>query len=175
MVSLNYLFHRTELYEIEFGITIRQIVEELGGGMRAGELKGVIIGGPLAGIIPPDRLDTPFGFEELNAIGAAVGHGGVIAFDEHTSIPELLHHVCSFAANESCGKCTPCRLGGRRLERRFARPPDHEPGERLNRDAGERILATLKRASLCGLGTGLAEFVESAMHHYRKELEPCWE
>ena len=70
-----------------------------------------MIGGPLAGVVPPGLLDTRFGFQELRAIGASVGHGGVIAFDEHTSIPELIHHVFSFAAYESCGKCTPCRLG----------------------------------------------------------------
>ena len=86
MVSLNSLFNRPGLYEVEFGIPVRHIVEEIGGGLRTGALKGVIIGGPLAGIIPPDLLDTPFGFEELAAIGASVGHGGVIAFDERTSI-----------------------------------------------------------------------------------------
>ena len=108
------------MYEVEFGITVRHIVEEIGGGLRTGPLKGVIIGGPLAGIIPPDLLDTPFGFEELAAIGASVGHGGVIAFDEHTSIAALVQHVFSFGADESCGKCTPCRLGTRRIEKIFA-------------------------------------------------------
>ena len=82
-------------------------------------IQGVIIGGPLAGIIPPHLFDTPFGFEELHAIGASVGHGGIVAFDEHTSIPELVDHVFSFGAYESCGKCTPCRIGSRRIEEIF--------------------------------------------------------
>ena len=80
-------------------MTVQQIVEKLGGGLRNGAtLKSVIIGGPLAGVIPPHLLDTPFGFEEMHAIGASVGHGGIVAFDEHTSIPELVHHVFSFGA-----------------------------------------------------------------------------
>src|SRR6187549_543204 len=93
VVSLNSLFVRPGLYEVEFGVTVRHIVEELGGGLRSGSLKGVIIGGPLAGIIPPHLLDTQFGFEELSAIGASVGHGGVIAFDEQISIAALVQHI----------------------------------------------------------------------------------
>jgi NADH:ubiquinone oxidoreductase subunit F (NADH-binding) len=77
------------------------------------------VGGPLAGIIPPHLLDTRFGFDEMRAIGASVGHGGVIAFDEHTSIASLMRHVFAFGAYESCGKCTPCRPGSRRVERVF--------------------------------------------------------
>jgi NADH:ubiquinone oxidoreductase subunit F (NADH-binding) len=121
VVSLNSLFVRPGLYEIEFGMPVRQILEELGGGLCDGTTRGVIIGGPLAGIIPPHLLDTPFGFEELHAIGASVGHGGIVAFDEHTSIPELVHHVFSFGAYESCGECTPCRIGSRRIEEIFGR------------------------------------------------------
>ena len=83
------------------------------------KLKGVIIGGPLAGIVPPNLLDTRFGFEELRSIGAMIGHGGIVAFDERTSIKELMHHVFDFGAFESCGKCTPCREGGRRIEQIF--------------------------------------------------------
>ena len=111
VVSLNSLFRRPGLYEIEFGTPLREIVDEIGGGLQSGTLRGLMIGGPLAGVVPPDRLDTRFGFEELAAIGASVGHGGIIAFDEHTTIAELVHHVFRFGAYESCGNCTPCRLG----------------------------------------------------------------
>ena len=174
-VSLNSLFNRPGLYEIEFGVTVRHIVEDLGGGLRdRAKLKGVIIGGPLAGIIPPHLLDTPFGFEELRAIGASVGHGGVIAFDEHTSICELIHHVFSFGTYESCGKCTPCRLGARRIEQVFADILKYGGTNYWDEQECERIIAALKLTSLCGLGTGLAEFAESALRHYGKELELCW-
>ncbi len=166
-LSLNSLFARPGLYEVEFGMPVRQIVEELGGGLRRGQLKGVIIGGPLAGIIPPHLLDTPLAFEELRAIGAAVGHGGVIAFDETTSIAALVHHVLVFGSYESCGKCTPCRLGSRRLEEIFARPD-------MPSDEVRELIAALRCASLCGHGTGLGEFADSALRYYGKELEPCW-
>lgn len=155
---------------MEFGIPVRHLVEDLGEGLKSGTLRGLLIGGPLTGVIPPDLLDTPFGFEELRAIGASVGHGGVVAFDEHTSIPELVRHVFSFGAFESCGKCVPCRLGTRRVEQLF--------GAVVNRQAGPGdwnewadIVAALKLASLCGHGSGLAEFAESIMRHYGEELK----
>jgi NADH:ubiquinone oxidoreductase subunit F (NADH-binding) len=118
-------------------------------------------------------LNTPFGFQELRAIGASVGHGGIIAFDEHTSIPQLVQHVFSFGAYESCGKCTPCRLGAPRINDVFQRIVD---GERfIDEWQGEwrEIIAALKLASLCGLGSGLAEFAESIVRHYSGELQPC--
>jgi NADH:ubiquinone oxidoreductase subunit F (NADH-binding) len=174
MLSLNSLFRTPGLYEVDFGITIRQIVEDLGGGLKTGNVKGVIIGGPLAGIIPPHLFDTPLGFEELAGIGASVGHGGVIAFDEHTSIAELVHHVFDFGAYESCGKCTPCRLGSRRIERLFQQIV--ETGRVPAREKKEctEILSALAMTSLCGLGTGLAEFAQSALRHYAEELETCF-
>jgi formate dehydrogenase iron-sulfur subunit len=174
VVSLNSLFNRPGLYEVEFGIPLRRIVEDLGGGLKTGTLKGVMVGGPLAGVVPPHLLDTSFGFEELRAISAAVGHGGVIAFDEHTSIPELIRHVFSFAASESCGKCVPCRLGARRVEQIFHHILANGSATLEERREWIEIINALKLASLCGLGSAAAEFAESVQRHYAKELEPCF-
>ncbi len=174
VVSLNSLFAKPGLYEVEFGVPVRDIVENLGGGLRADALKGVIIGGPLNGILPPHLLDTPFGFEELAAVGAGVGHGGVIAFDARTSIAALVRHLFSFAAYESCGKCTPCRLGSRRVEDIFNcittdnRAPKPAAAEWRN------IVSALRRTSLCGHGTGLGIFAESVLRHYDEELAACF-
>jgi NADH:ubiquinone oxidoreductase subunit F (NADH-binding) len=173
VVSLNSLFVRPGLYEIEFGVTVRQIVEELGGGLRDGTIKGVIIGGPLAGIIPPHLLDTPFGFEELHAIGASVGHGGIVAFDERTSIPELMHHVFSFGAYESCGECTPCRIGSRRIEEISGRIVSSGTAPAADFVESQQIVSALKMTSLCGHGGGLGEFADSVLRYYRDALEPC--
>ena len=174
VLSLNSLFRRPGLYEVEFGVSVRQIVEELGGGIKSGQLKGVIIGGPLAGVIPPSLLDTPLGFDELRAIGADVGHGGVVAFDERTSIAELVHHVFEFGAFESCGKCTPCRLGTRHVERIFRRIVGGAQASRADDDEWRELIRTLAATSLCGHGSGLAEFAASIVRHYPADLHSCF-
>lgn len=174
VVSLNSLFVRPGLYEIEFGLPVRQIVEELGGGLRDSTIRGVIIGGPLAGVIPPHLFDTPFGFEELHAIGASVGHGGIVAFDERTSIPELVHHVFAFAAYESCGECTPCRIGSRRIEEIFGRVLDSGAAPPTDFVELKQIVTALKMTSLCGHGGGLGEFADSVLRYYPDALELCF-
>jgi formate dehydrogenase iron-sulfur subunit len=158
---------------VEFGVTLREIVEDLGGGLSSGNLLGLMVGGPLAGIVPPHLLDTCLGFAEMRAIGASVGHGGVIAFDQRTTIPELLVHVFSFGAQESCGQCTPCRLGTRRIEEIFAGAL-RGGASGAERTEWEEVVKALKLASLCGLGTGLAEFAESILRHYSQELRACF-
>jgi NADH:ubiquinone oxidoreductase subunit F (NADH-binding) len=174
VVSLNSLFRRPGLYEVEFGVPVRRIVEVLGGGLQSGVLKGVMIGGPLAGVIPPHLLDTLFGFEELRAIKASVGHGGIVAFDERTSIAELIHYIFSFGAYESCGKCTPCRIGSREIEELFSEILRHGTAAPMKAHFLEEITDALKLTSLCGHGTGLAEFMESVAYHYKGELSACF-
>jgi NADH:ubiquinone oxidoreductase subunit F (NADH-binding) len=172
VVSLNSLFRRPGLYEIEFGWSVRRIVDELGDGLCSGRIKGAIIGGPLAGILPPPLFDTPFAFEELRAVGCSVGHGGVIAFDGRTSVLDLAREVFSFGAYESCGACTPCRLGTRRIEALLERACRHV------QSGGEGpglvdLVSALAEGSLCGHGTGLAEFAVSALTHYAEEFQSC--
>lgn len=189
IVSLNSLFRRPGLYEVEFGIPVRRIVEELGGGLQRGSIRGVIIGGPLAGLLRPDQFDTPLGFEELQAIGAGVGHGGIVAFGDATPVPALVRHVFEFAAEESCGKCTPCRLGSRAVEeilrRRIRaqaaagiRPEGVSPSESPASDEAAfvaRIVSALRATSLCGLGTGLADFALSALRSFPKEMADAFD
>jgi formate dehydrogenase iron-sulfur subunit len=173
-ISLNSLFNRPGLYEVEFGITVRQIIDGVGGGLRGGgKLKGIIIGGPIIGMIPPHLIDTPFGFDELAALHAGVGHGGVVAFDEHTSIPQLVEHVFSFGAYESCGKCTPCRSGSARVEKIFTSALSGRASKADLQECRDLVEA-LKLASLCGHGTGLARFAESILRYYPTEIEPCF-
>jgi len=177
VLSLNSLFCSPGLYEVEFGITVREIVEKLGGGLITGRrIKGVLIGGPLAGIVPPHLFDTPLGFEELASIGASVGHGGVVAFDERTSIAELVQHVFDFGAFESCGKCTPCRLGSREIEQMFRQVVETgcTSASARQRQGLLEITSALEMTSLCGLGTGLGEFAKSVVRYYAEELESCF-
>ncbi len=174
VLSLSSAFKRPGLHEVEFGTPARKIVEEFGGGLRSGKLKGLIIGGPLAGIIPPSLLDVPLAFEELQAIGCGVGHGGVLAFDERLPILSLLHHVFSFGAYESCGKCPPCRLGAAKLEGLFRSMLEPASECRVEEREVRDLIFTLRHASLCGHGSGLAEFAESVLTHYGKELARWW-
>lgn len=167
LVSLNSLFNRPGLYEVEFGVTLRRLCEDLGGGLRTGPVRGIVVGGPLAGVVPPELLDTPFGFEELREIGASVGHGGLVAFDDDTSIRELLEHVVAFAAYESCGQCAPCRYGAARMERLLK-------SDRLTREEWDDTVSALAHTSLCGLGGGLAEFAQSLSRHYPREISACF-
>jgi NADH:ubiquinone oxidoreductase subunit F (NADH-binding) len=168
-VSLNSLFARPGLYEVELGVPVSTIVDDLGGGLADGTLAGVLIGGPLAGVLPPSLLDTPFTVDALRAVGADIGHGGVVAFDaEHTSIAELAHHVFAFGADESCGSCTPCRVGARQVEQ-LLRAEHRGAGSGARLDA---ITDALAVASSCGLGTGLAAFARSLRTHFSAELDP---
>lgn len=171
LLSLNSLFRRPGLYEVEFGITLREIVDRLGGGLRRGELRGVMIGGPLAGLIPPTLLDTRFDHESLQHIGAAVGHGGVIAFADDSCIAEIVAEVFRFGAFESCGKCTPCRLGSPEIARMFA---NVIAGNRIDRTRWHELVDALAAASLCGHGRGLAEFAHAIERHYPEELAACF-
>jgi NADH:ubiquinone oxidoreductase subunit F (NADH-binding) len=165
-VSLNSLFRTPGLYEVEFGVPLRTIVEEYGGGLDPGPLTALLVGGPLAGLLPPSALDTPFGFEEMAALGAAVGHGGIVAFDATSSIRDIVDHVLRFAVRESCGKCFPCRLGTAALLEAL------ESGG-LSHEEWRRTVTLLADGSLCGLGTGVADFARSIDRHFAKEFAPC--
>ncbi|MCW6169070.1 MAG: NADH-quinone oxidoreductase subunit L [Thermoplasmatales archaeon] len=172
VVSLNSLFTKPGLFEVDMGTTIDEIVNSIGGGLRTGIIKGVIVGGPLTGIVPPNKFDTRIGYEEMRSIGAELGHGGVIAFDENTSIKELIENISSFVAYESCGKCTPCRLGSREIQRIFSSSDEHR--ETHTEEDFDHLVTALRETSLCGLGSGLGEFLESAIANYKEDIDSCF-
>jgi formate dehydrogenase iron-sulfur subunit len=167
LLSLNSLFRRPGLYEVEFGTPLADVVDRLGQGLRRGSLKGLMVGGPLAGIVPPTLLDTRLGYEEMQAIDCAVGHGGVIAFADDTSIGRIVSEVLRFGARESCGKCTPCHLGTPILAAMADAAANRMP---VDGDRFRRLVEALAATSLCGHGRGLAEFVQSVKRHYPSEL-----
>jgi formate dehydrogenase iron-sulfur subunit len=168
LLSLNSLFRHPGLYEVEFGVTLREVVEDLGGGLRRGSLKALMVGGPLAGLVPPRLLDTRLGFEEMQAVGAAVGHGGVIAFADDTPLAEIVEQVFRFGAYESCGKCVPCHRGTPVIARQFA------AGAVRDRTRYAAILQALAQTSLCAHGRGMAEFARSLERHFPEELAACF-
>ncbi|WP_293036414.1 NADH-ubiquinone oxidoreductase-F iron-sulfur binding region domain-containing protein [Paraburkholderia sp.] len=168
LLSLNSLFRRPGLYEVEFGISLADIVGQLGQGLRRGNLKGLMVGGPLAGIVPPELLATRLGYEEMQAIDCAVGHGGVIAFADDTPIMSIIAEVFRFGARESCGECTPCHFGTPVLA---ALVDAAAAGASIDAARFQRLIDALAATSLCGHGRGLAEFALSVQRHYRAELQ----
>jgi NADH:ubiquinone oxidoreductase subunit F (NADH-binding)/NADH:ubiquinone oxidoreductase subunit E len=165
LVCLNDRFARPGMYEVRFGTPIAYICEELGGGLVDGHtIKGLQIGGPLGGILPGWKLDTPLDFDELAAEGCMVGHGGILAFDERTDIRALAHHLLEFGAHESCGKCFPCRIGLQRAYEMVDRP-----GE-IDRQRLEELLETLELGSLCAHGGGMPAPIRSLIAHWPDEL-----
>ncbi len=169
-ISLNALFARPGLYEIPLGIPLRAILYEIGGGLASGRaIKGVQIGGPLGGILPPKHFDVPFAFEELDAVGGLLGHGGIVAFEEGTDMRRIARHLFEFGDAESCGKCFPCRIGMRRglemVDRMIVRG-----GRHFELDLMNELLETMRFGSLCAHGGGLPAAIESIVTHWPDEL-----
>ena len=152
------------LYEIAFGLTLGQIVDEIGGGTATGRpVKAVQVGGPLGAFFPRDLFDTPFGYEEFAGKDGLVGHAGIVVFDEGTDMLDMARFAMEFCAIESCGKCTPCRIGSIRGVETIDRIAAGD-------DAAIPILTdlcnTMKWGSLCALG-GFAPYpVMSALTHF---------
>ena len=165
LVCFNERFARPGVYEVSFGRPVRELCEELAGGLVSGrELKAVQIGGPLGGILPAHLLDTPFDFDQLAEQGCMVGHGSILGFDDRTDMRDLATHLLRFGAHESCGKCFPCRIGLRRAHEAFSRP------EPVDREALEDLLEVLEVSSLCAHGGGIPAPMRSLLAHFPEEL-----
>jgi NADH:ubiquinone oxidoreductase subunit F (NADH-binding)/NADH:ubiquinone oxidoreductase subunit E len=165
LVCFNERFRRPGVYEVPFGLTTRELCEDLAGGLVDGRsIKAVQIGGPLGGILPASQLDTPFDFDALAAVGCMVGHGGIVAFDDHTDMREVARHLLRFGAHESCGKCFPCRIGLRRAHEMFETPAP------VDRERLEALLETLELGSLCAHGGGMPAPIRSLLRHFPGEL-----
>jgi NADH-quinone oxidoreductase subunit F len=162
LACLSERFLRPGAYEVEIGTPLRRIMEDLGGGLRDGAtLSAVQIGGPLGGFLGPQDLDVPLSDAALSRYGAALGHAGIVAFDETLSGEQVLRNLWDFAAAESCGQCSPCRVGawrGRALSER----PDN-PG--VSRERGE-VLRTMASGSLCAFGRRVPAAVRSLARVY---------
>jgi len=165
LVCFNERFVRPGVYEVPFGVSMGRLCEELAGGLRDGRaIKGVQVGGPLGGILPAARLETAFDFDALAAEGCMLGHGGILAFDDATSMRDVARHLLRFGAHESCGKCFPCRIGLRRAHAMFA---GEEP---VSRERLEQLLETLELGSLCAHGGGMPAPIRSLLRWWPDEL-----
>jgi NADH:ubiquinone oxidoreductase subunit F (NADH-binding)/NADH:ubiquinone oxidoreductase subunit E len=165
LVCTNERFRNPGMHEVRFGTPMDEICNGLAGGLVDGhEIKAVQIGGPLGGILPGTKLDTAFDFDELAAEGCMVGHGSILAFDERTDMRALARHLLAFGAEESCGKCFPCRIG---LQRGLEMVEREGP---VDRDKLEALLETLELGSLCAHGGGMPAPIRSLIAHFPDEL-----
>lgn len=162
---------RGGLIEVPMGVTIRQVVDEIGGGVAGGRrFKAVQIGGPSGGCVPAENSDTPIDFEALARVGAIMGSGGLVVLDDSDCMVDIARYFLRFTQDQSCGKCTFCRVGTRRmldiLDRICAgrgQKGDLELLEQLSRD--------VSAGSLCGLGKTAPNPVLSTLHYFRDEYE----
>ncbi len=159
----------TGLIEIPLGMTLRQVVEEIGGGTRL-PFKAIQTGGPLGGCLPADRLDTPITYETMRELGSIMGSGGLIVMDESTCNVDMARYFVGFACSESCGNCTPCRVGTRILKDTLDKIVNGE-GEPDDLDVMQRAAETMNNASLCGLGQAASNPVISSLKYFRQEYE----
>jgi len=159
------------LIEVPMGISLREIVFDIGGGVLDDrKIKAVQTGGPSGGVIPAEYLDTPVDYENLQKLGSIMGSGGMIVMDETDCMVDIAKFYLRFCVDESCGKCSPCRIGGyqmleylKKISKGLAKPEDIEKLE--------RICNTVKRASLCGLGQTAPNPVLSTLKFFRAEYE----
>ncbi len=157
------------LIEVPMGISINEIVNEIGGGVPAGKkLKAVQTGGPSGGVIPADKLDLPVCYEELKKVGSIMGSGGMIVMDDSSNMVDIANFYLDFTVDESCGKCAPCRIGGKQMLLLL---------EKINKGKGtkediadlKRIATAMQKASLCGLGQTAPNPVLSTLRFFEDE------
>ena len=159
------------LVEVPMGITMREIIEEIGGGVPNGKkFKAAQTGGPSGGCIPYEHFDTPIDYESLQAIGSMMGSGGLIVMDEENCMVDIAKFFLEFTVDESCGRCSPCRIGTRRIYETLEKITQGR-GEPSDLTRLEELCDHVRTASLCALGQTAPNPVISTMRYFREEYE----
>ena len=167
--SLTGSIENTGLIEVPMGTTLREIIFDIGGGLKSGAaFKAVQIGGPSGGCLTEEHLDVPLDFDSVKKYGAIVGSGGLVVMDEHTCMVEVARFFMGFTQRESCGKCGPCRIGTKRMLEILERIVDGK-GEVEDLDKLEHLGNFIKDRSLCGLGKSAPLPVLSTLRNFRDE------
>lgn len=160
------------LVELAFGATLRELLYDFGGGSATGKpIRAVQVGGPLGAFLPESQFDTPLDYEEFSKIWAVLGHGGIVAFDDTVDMAKMARYAFEFCAIESCGKCTPCRIGstrGAEVVDKITAGKDHAKNIQVLRDLSDTML----NGSLCALGGMTPYPVLSALNHFAEDFEP---
>ncbi len=169
LISLDSQFQRPGLYEVDFGHSFSDLVYQAAGGFRT-RVKALQVGGPLGAIVPLSAVDElSLDFESFQQTGFALGHAGIIAIPESFAMIDLMRHLFDYMAEESCGKCTPCRLGTAKGSRLLQ---SAGPDSAVDRELFEELLDLLESGSLCALGGGLPLPIRNGLRHFSQELAP---
>ena len=169
--SLTGSIENTGLIEVPMGTTLRQIIYDIGGGLKSGAaFKGVQIGGPSGGCLVEDQLDTPLDFDSVKKLDAIMGSGGLVVMDENTCMVEVARFFMNFTQRESCGKCVPCREGTKRMLELLQKIVDGK-GEMSDLDELEELADMIQHMALCGLGKSAPLPVISTLKRFREEYE----
>jgi NADP-reducing hydrogenase subunit HndC len=171
LISLSGNIVNTGVVEVPFGITLREIVYDIGGGIPNGKkLKAIHFGGPMGGSVPESLIDTPLDFEELAKLGAPIGAGAMLVLDEDANMVEVTRFFLNFLTNESCGKCVPCREGIRQMLKIVTNIAEGK-GRKGDIERLEEISEIVGVASLCALGKTASDPLLSTLRYFRHEYE----
>ena len=164
------------IVEVPMGMSLREIVFDIGGGIASGKaFKAVQTGGPSGGCIPPEHLDLPVDYDSLLSIGSTMGSGGMIVMDESSNMVDVARFFMEFCMSESCGKCVPCRVGTVQMYNLLGKIVDGK-ADGCDMDRLEKLCHTVKNTSLCGLGQSAPNPILSTLKFFRSEymaFEAC--
>jgi formate dehydrogenase iron-sulfur subunit len=162
---------RGGLVEVPFGVSLRELVEDFGGGTASGRpVRAIQVGGPLGAYLPESQWDTPLDYEAFAAVGAMLGHGGIVVFDDSVDMLQQARFAMEFCAVESCGKCTPCRIGSVRGVEIIDRMGKNE-NRAANLQLLEALCETMEAGSLCAMGGLTPMPVRSALRHFPQDFD----
>jgi NADH-quinone oxidoreductase subunit F len=170
LLSLDSHFVRPGIYEVAMGTALSEVIA-MAGGFR-GKVKAIQVGGPLGGVVPVGRIDElSVDFESFKERGFLLGHGGVVSIPEAFPMIEYIEHLFQFTADESCGKCFPCRLGSTRGAELIQKARDGS-GYQVDRELLDDLLETMEQTSLCALGGGVPLPIKNILEYFAEELRP---
>ncbi len=170
LLSLDSHFAKPGIYEVAMGTPLRTVVDAAGGFKN--KVKAIQVGGPLGGLLPVEKIDSlTVDFESFKNAGFLLGHAGVVSIPDWMPMIEYIEHLFKFTADESCGKCFPCRLGSTRGKELIAKART-DSSYQIDRELITDLLDTMEQTSLCALGGGVPLPIKNALHYFAEELEP---
>ena len=170
LVSLDSFFNNPGIYEIEMGTPLQTIFDDFGGGLKS-TIKAFQIGGPLGGIVPIEKIkELTLDFESLNNNGFLLGHASFVSIPESFPMIKYIEHLMKFTADESCGKCYPCRIGCSSEDYEMLQKAQNED-YKIEKQLFDDLLETLEIGSLCALGGGVPLPVKNALQYFETELK----